>query len=694
MAPGVTRRYRLWHSEPLLPRLPALRQLRPYVVAVSIVVIATVLRVAADAWLGDSVPYLFFYPGIVLAATYGGVWPGIVATGLSGFMAVILYLPPMVRETGDIVALVVFLSNGVLISWVGGIARRAAVSQQRLAAIVQSSDDAIVGKDLNGVIQTWNPGAERLFQFSAAEAVGKPITIIIAPERLPEEHRVLSQIRAGHRVEPFETVRRRKDGTEIDVSLTVSPIRGAGGAVVGASKIARDISERRQEERIRNELIERERIARDEAVSARDRLAFFADVAAVLTASLDYTDTLDRAVQLALPRLGDYCNVLIEDDRGRMRHEAWGHVDRDKEPALRELALRLLESPSPGSMTFADTVIKTGKTIVIPHEAVAAAVADVERFDPAVIELGRVLRPYAYVGVPLQVRGRTVGVMSFGTTEQESRREYTAADVVTVEEFARRVSLAVENARLFRQADELNRLKDEFLATVSHELRTPLSAVLGWTRMLANGQLDPPRSKQAIDAIERNAQAQAKLVDDMLDLARGIAGNVTIEMQPVDLAGVAVRAVEAIAPAAAGKQIVLDVSAAHPVMVMGDQTRLRQVAWNLLSNAVKFTPGGGRVTVVVGVGDGHAELRVTDTGAGISEAFLPYVFDKFRQADASFTRQHGGLGLGLAIARHLIELHGGSIAASSAGEGAGATFVVRLPLLPDTTAGEGLPPKP
>jgi signal transduction histidine kinase len=270
--------------------------------------------------------------------------------------------------------------------------------------------------------------------------------------------------------------------------------------------------------------------------------------------------------------------------------------------------------------------------------------------------------------------------MSFGTTAQESQREYTDADIVMVEEFARRVSLAIENARLFRQADELNRLKDEFLATVSHELRTPLGAVLGWARMLASGTLAPDRAKLAIDAIERNAQAQAKLVDDILDVARGVAGNVSLEMLPLDLTTVAHGGVEAIAPAAAGKKIAVQVRADGPVMVVGDQGRLRQVVWNLLSNAVKFTPAGGCVTVDVRASDGHAELQVADTGMGINAAFLPYVFDKFRQADASFTRQHGGLGLGLAIARHLIELHGGSIEARSAGEGAGATFVIRLPL--------------
>src|SRR6185295_12980567 len=230
-----------------------------------------------------------------------------------------------------------------------------------------------VGKELDGTIRTWNPGAERLFQYTAAEVVGQPITILIPPDRLSEETHVLTQIRAGHRVEPYETIRRRKDGTEIDVSLTVSPIRDAGGTVIGASKIARDISERRRAERLRDELVERERSARDEAIMARDRLAFLADIGAVLTSSLDYGETLNRAVHLAIPRLGDYCNVVITDDQGRMRHVAWGHVVRAKEAILRELALRLIERPTAGGMTLAATVITTGKTLVMPHDALVKA---------------------------------------------------------------------------------------------------------------------------------------------------------------------------------------------------------------------------------------------------------------------------------------------------------------------------------
>jgi signal transduction histidine kinase len=299
--------------------------------------------------------------------------------------------------------------------------------------------------------------------------------------------------------------------------------------------------------------------------------------------------------------------------------------------------------------------------------------------DSQTLRLAEQLRPFAYLGVPLRLRGRVVGAMSFGTTE-DSRREYTHADEELVEEFARRVSLAVENARLFRQADELNRLKDEFLATLSHELRTPLSAVLGWAKMLASGQLDQEKTIQAITAIERNANAQSKIVDDILDVARGAGGNVRLDMKKVDLVGVVQRSVEAVAPAAAAKNIAVTVAAPAPLSVVGDSDRLQQVMWNLLSNAVKFTPSNGRVTVNVAADNGSAVVDVADTGIGIDAEFLPFVFDKFRQADGSFTRRYGGLGLGLAIARHLIELHGGSIAARSEGAGTGASFVVRLPL--------------
>jgi signal transduction histidine kinase len=224
-----------------------------------------------------------------------------------------------------------------------------------------------------------------------------------------------------------------------------------------------------------------------------------------------------------------------------------------------------------------------------------------------------------------------------------------------------------------------NRLKDEFLATVSHELRTPLNAILGWTQILRRGAVPAEVHAQALETIERNARWQMRLIDDILDVSRIVAGNLRLDLGPLDLAALVESAVDVVRPAAAAKGIALHLDIPGPAPVSGDPDRLRQVIWNVLSNAVKFTPPTGRVDVRLAFNDSACEVTVSDTGAGIAPAFLPYVFDPFRQADASTTRRHGGLGLGLAIGRQLIELHGGTISVHSEGEGRGATFTVCLP---------------
>jgi PAS domain S-box-containing protein len=234
------------------------------------------------------------------------------------------------------------------------------------------------------------------------------------------------------------------------------------------------------------------------------------------------------------------------------------------------------------------------------------------------------------------------------------------------------------------EAEEANRLKDEFLATVSHELRTPLNAILGWAELLRGGRLDDESARRAFDIIVRNAKSQAQLIEDLLDVSRIIMGNFGLEVRPVGLAQIINSAIEAVRPAAYAKEIELDVSYDKSVApVSGDPTRLQQVVWNLLSNAIKFTPNGGRVEVRLDHDDASARISVIDTGCGISKEFLPHVFDRFRQADSSYTRQHSGLGLGLAIVRHLVEMHGGTVRVESDGEGRGAAFIVMLPLLKD-----------
>lgn len=350
----------------------------------------------------------------------------------------------------------------------------------RLAAIVEYSDDAIVSKNLDGIVRTWNKAAERLFGYSAQEMIGRSITLIIPSERIAEEDLVLSRIRAGQTVEHYETVRRAKDGRLIDVSLTVSPIRLPNGTIIGASKIARDITEQKQ---------------------------------------------------------------------------------------------------------------------------------------------------------------------------------------------------------LRRAAEEAHRAKDHFLAMLSHELRTPLNALLGYIDMLRNKVLPEAQREKAIEVVARNAELLTRLVNDVLDTSRIITGKLRIELQDCDLSSLVADVVEGVCETAKAKRIHLASDIAPDLHVRGDPDRLRQTMWNLLSNAVKFTPTGGRVDVRVDAVAGSVRVAVQDTGIGLAAESLPYVFHRFWQVQSGDAQAHPGLGLGLALSRHIVELHGGTIAAHSPGLGKGSTFEVRLPAL-------------
>ena len=245
-----------------------------------------------------------------------------------------------------------------------------------------------------------------------------------------------------------------------------------------------------------------------------------------------------------------------------------------------------------------------------------------------------------------------------------------------------------ERERLLRQekeareeAETASRMKDEFLATISHELRTPLTAILGWANMLNRGLLSQIQTRHALEVIEQSARSQAGLVDDILDTARIITGRLKLEAHPVEIERVFQAAVDVIRPSAEAKRIALQVvTDARSTIVFGDANRVQQVIWNLLSNAVKFTSEGGRVEARLSRTEGHIEITVTDTGIGIEPQFMPYIFDRFRQADSTSTRKYSGLGLGLAIVRHVVEMHGGTVAASSPGQGQGATFKARFPI--------------
>jgi len=307
----------------------------------------------------------------------------------------------------------------------------------------------------------------------------------------------------------------------------------------------------------------------------------------------------------------------------------------------------------------------------------------------------------SYLAVPVRSRsGEVLGGLFFGHPDEGVFTERAAR---IVEGLAAQAAIAMDNAKLYqsaqqalaeregllnreqaalRESEQANRAKDEFLSMLSHEIRTPLNAILGWTRLMTTGKLDRETLLTAINTIDRNAKSQARLIDDMLDVSRIITGNLRLDAQPVDLPVVINAAIDTVRPTAEAKdirvQVVMDFGTGQ---VLGDPVRLQQVIWNLIANAIKFTPRGGRVQVQLARINSHIEITVSDSGPGIEEDFLPYVFDRFRQADSTTTRKHGGLGLGLAIVRHLVELHGGSVMAGNREQEQGAVFTVKLPVI-------------
>jgi PAS domain S-box-containing protein len=532
---------------------------------------------------------------------------------------------------------------------------------RRLAAIVESSDDAIVSKDLNGIVLSWNQAAERMFGYTAEEMIGSSIRRIIPADRQSEEDTVLASIRSGRRVDHFETIRTARDGKLVSVSLTVSPVFDNDGNVVGASKIARDISDRKR--------------AEQQAARIAERDAFLAQATLTLTNSLDYEETLRTLARLAVPYLADYCAFDVIDHEGVVTRVAIAHVMPEKAELAEDVRARFEDTNAPSSP---QSVMRTKTMSFIRHVTDELLVA-ASRDDPERLARVRELGIVSFLCVPMVSHERTVGAMTLGNAE--SGRHFTDADVRIAQDLATRSALAVETAQSYQQLQSANRLKDEFLATLSHELRTPLNAVLGYARMLQSGAIAHEKVPQALEVIDRNAAALAQIVEDVLDVSRIVLGKARLKIQPTDVAAVVEDAVATVRPAVDAKGLALKCSLGHgTASVSGDHSRLQQVVWNILSNAVKFTPRGGNIDVRVTQDDSHVEIVVSDTGIGFPASFRPHMFERFRQAESGTTRLHGGLGLGLAIARHIVEMHGGTIVADSRGEGKGATFTVVLPL--------------
>ncbi len=374
----------------------------------------------------------------------------------------------------------------------------------------------------------------------------------------------------------------------------------------------------------------------------------------------------------SVPCIGIFISLYDAKREARTAAYAWGE---GQDVDVSKLPLMPISKDGPNSRA-----VRTGE-VVITDDYMALM-----RGHPTVkVGVDNGLMPQSSLVVPMAVMGRIVGTIE---VQSHDLAAYKEEHVTAMRMAANLAAVAIENVRLFEResraraaAEDASRMKDEFLATVSHELRTPLTSMLGWTHMLRANDLDETTRRRAVDTIERNARLQAQIVDDILNVSRIITGKLVMDVQPVDLTYVIETAINAVHPAAEAKEIRIERQLeGGPHLVSGDANRLQQVLWNLFSNAVKFTPRGGLVRIEMKDDGSHVEIKVSDTGLGINKEFLPYVFDRFRQADSSTTRRYGGLGLGLSIVRHLVELHGGTVRAESEGEGRGATFILTLPL--------------
>jgi len=421
-------------------------------------------------------------------------------------------------------------------------------------------------------------------------------------------------------------------------------------------------------------LYEEQRVQHEAAEAARRQAAFLADLATVLAQSLDYEETLAAVAGLAVPEIADWCAVDIVDHAGEVRRLAVAHVDPAKVQYARELQEKYPTDPNAAGGVH--EVIRTGKPVLVESispELLAQRVPDEER-----LRIVRALGLTSYICVPIVSPGGVLGAMTF--VMAESGRHYAGRDLAFAQDVAGRAALAIDNALAYQRAHTANRLKDEFLATLSHELRTPLNAILGYAQMLNLGALQGEGQARAVAVLTRNADSLRQIIDDVLDVSRITSGKLRLAVRPVDLNDILQNAIATMQPAADARGVTLHLEvASHLPPIAGDPDRLQQVVWNLLSNAVKFTARSGNVWIGLERDDGFVDIVVRDDGQGIDPKFVPHLFERFRQADSRFSREHGGLGLGLAIVRDLVELHGGCVSASSEGLGAGATFRVRLP---------------
>jgi PAS domain S-box-containing protein len=552
---------------------------------------------------------------------------------------------PISDETGAI--------HGVVLVFRDGTERRQAFEVvQRLAAIVEFSDDAVIGTNMDGTITSWNAAAERLYGYAAHEAIGNPLTIIVPETFRYELAQVIQRLKSGERIDAWDTVRMRKDGSLVDVSLQISPIRNSYGEVVGASKVARDITQQKREEAA---------------------LELLAKTSASLAALSDRNSALQQAVGAVVPFFADWCVVYMINSAGQIEYQAYAHHDPQKQPLLRELLEKYPVDWNSSSISV--QALRTGETQFVAdlsHAQITGMARNEED-----LQAIRELSPRSVISVPLRIRERTIGTMSFAASEPS--RRYTSRDVKLAGDLAQRVATAIENAELFNAVTTADRQKDEFLAMLAHELRNPLAAIRYTMEAarLSRGNAED----ELLEMVERQVNHLARLIDDLLDISRISRGKIQLRRERIDGATIARRAADTVRPLVEEKHHTLVLELSHePIPLYADATRVEQIIGNLLTNAAKYTPEGGHIQLVAHPENGEAVIKVKDTGIGIAPETLPTVFELFAQADQSLDRAQGGLGVGLTVVRKLAEMHGGTVAAASSGIGQGSEFTVRLPL--------------
>src|SRR5262245_24600179 len=550
----------------------------------------------------------------------------------------------------------------------------------RLSAIVTNAQDAIVSKTLEGIITSWNRAAERMFGHSAAEALGRSITMIIPPDRLDEDAAIVDRLRAGEVIDRFETERVTKDGRRIPISLTVSPVMDRSGHVIGASKIARDITDRRRaQENLTAHLRSLEILYR-----LADQVGRAKGVAEVCDASIDAIMGVGRA---------DRASILVFDKRGVVRFTAWRGLSDGYRAAVDGHSPWAQDAADPAPILIEDVL--TDPDLGALRDVVAA----------------EGIRALGFV--PLVYQGRLLGKFM---VYYDARHKFSAEEMRLASTIAHHVAFALARAQAEAAIDDLlareraarwaadaaradaeraNRAKDEFLAMLAHELRNPLSVITNAVAVMDRTDDVLPERRRAGLAIRRQTEHLARLLDDLLDVARITSGRIELERERVDLRAVIELALDAQRHRMEAKTQHLALSVPRePVLVIGDSVRLQQVIGNLLNNASKYTPAGGSIRLTLDAASGEAVVSVRDNGAGIPADQLHAIFELFTQVNPTLARSEGGLGIGLTLVKRVVELHGGTVDARSEGVGRGAEFVVRLALASATSEPAVPPPAP